>query len=80
MAWQIDAMCPPLSEEKEARNYFWSVWEMMLDVARSPDVDIEIHRDLVRIIESLSQCAKGDLHVWGVCIYPYSRHLDPEPY
>jgi hypothetical protein len=44
------------------------VWEIMLDIARSPDVTSEIHEGLVGILERLRQCAKGELNVWGVSI------------
>jgi Protein of unknown function (DUF3632) len=45
------------------------VWEIILDVATSPDVTSEIHEGLVGIPERLQQFAKGELNVWGVSIH-----------
>lgn len=68
-ARQLNNYCPPLDQEKEANAYLWMVWEIMLDIARSPDVKCEVHICLVKILEMLRQSAKGDLNVWGVSIH-----------
>ena len=67
-ARQLDSSCPPLEQENEAGDYLWMVWEIMLDIAQSPDVASEIHERLVGILASLWQCAKGDLDIGGVSI------------
>ncbi|KAI1077797.1 hypothetical protein F5B20DRAFT_550415 [Whalleya microplaca] len=64
-ARQLDDCCPPLERKEEVHNYLWTVWEIMLDTARSPDVSDEIQERLVSILESLRLYAKGDLDVWG---------------
>jgi hypothetical protein len=71
---QLDSSCPPLGQEKETNDYLWMVWEIMLDIARSPNVTSEVHKRLVSILESLRQSAKGDLNVWGVSIHQIDSH------
>jgi hypothetical protein len=73
-ARQLDNCCPLLEQEKETNDYLWMVWEIMLDIARSPDVKSEVHDRLVSIVESLRQCANGDLNVWGVSIQQPGSH------
>jgi hypothetical protein len=65
-ASQLDILCPPLIKDNEAQNYLWSVWDMMLEVAHSPDVTPEIQDRLVSIVQILAQRAKGNLNVHGV--------------
>jgi hypothetical protein len=65
-ASQLDESCPPLERVKEVRNYLRRVWDVMLDIARSPDVTSQIHKRLISILESLRQIAKGDLIVYSV--------------
>jgi hypothetical protein len=65
-ARQLDYFCPPLETRKEASNYFWATWEILIDIARSPEVTPEAHERLVGIVECLGQCAKGEMVVWGV--------------
>jgi hypothetical protein len=60
---QLNDSCPPLAQEEEANNYLWQVWDIMMDIARSPDVTSEVHKRLVAILECLRQCAKGELMV-----------------
>lgn len=67
-AFQIDYFCPPLAEEDKASDYLWAVWEIMVDVVRSPDATSEIHEHLVSILQSLVLIAKGELMVWTVSI------------
>lgn len=68
VAQWLDYFCPPLEQEEEAQDYIWTIWETMLNVARSPDVTSEIHERLVSIVEHLRQCAKGEMDVYGVGI------------
>lgn len=72
-AFQIDSFCPPLAEQKEASSYLWTVWEVMVDIVRSPDATSEIHKHLVSILQGLVLIAKGELVVWNGSID--SRHL-----
>jgi hypothetical protein len=65
-ASQLDILCPPLIKENEAQNYLWTSWDMMLEVAHSPDVTHEIQDRLVSIVQTLEQRAKGNLNVHGV--------------
>ncbi|KAK6452848.1 hypothetical protein FP744_10009099 [Trichoderma asperellum] len=64
-AFQIDSFCPPLAEQKEASSYLWTVWEVMVDIVRSPDATSEIHKHLVSILQGLVLIAKGELVVWN---------------
>jgi len=65
-ARRLDESCPPLEQVKEARDYLWRVWDVMLDIARSPDVTRQVHKRLISVLESLRQIAKGDLIVYSV--------------
>ncbi|RFU25227.1 hypothetical protein B7463_g11119, partial [Scytalidium lignicola] len=67
-AGELDDSCPPLEQKEETSDYLWLVWEIILDIARSSGVTNGIHKNLISILESLRQIAKGDLHVWGVTI------------
>ncbi|RFU28620.1 hypothetical protein B7463_g7724, partial [Scytalidium lignicola] len=64
-AYWLDCSCPPLEQgkETEVEGYFWMIWEIMLDITRSPDVSSEVHQRLIVVLRSLKQCAKGDLNV-----------------
>ena len=55
---QLDNFCPPLEQEKEAKKYLWMLWDIMLNIATSPDVTSEIQNDLVEILQSLRRIAK----------------------
>lgn len=65
-AHQFDISCPPLEQDEEANHYLWTVWRIMITIARSPDVRSEVHIRLVNILEILQQSAKGNLNVYGV--------------
>lgn len=62
-AFQLDCLCPPLEQNEEAADYLWMVWDIMVDIAQSPDVKSEVHDGLVSIVQNLMQCAKGDLDI-----------------
>ena len=66
IAYQLDWLCPLLEEKKEAEYYFWRLWGIIADIARSPGVTDEIQEYLVLILRSLERQAKGDIIVWGV--------------
>lgn len=68
----LDYFCPPLDQEKDAHQYLWTVWYIMLSIAQSPDVTSQVHDCLLRVVENLRHCAKGELNVWGVK-YPSVR-------
>ncbi|UKZ93257.1 uncharacterized protein TrAFT101_008177 [Trichoderma asperellum] len=53
------------AEQKEASSYLWTVWEVMVDVVRSPHATSEIHKHLVSILQGLVLIAKGELVVWN---------------
>ncbi|KUJ09592.1 uncharacterized protein LY89DRAFT_536741, partial [Mollisia scopiformis] len=57
-ASQLDNLCPPLNQNEATLDYLWSVWTLLLDIARSQDVTSEIHTRLVNILEMLWQHAK----------------------
>ncbi|KAK3943111.1 hypothetical protein QBC46DRAFT_422266 [Diplogelasinospora grovesii] len=48
-ARQLDLACLacPLEHQQEAEDYLRMVWEVMVDVVRSPDVTSEIHERLI---------------------------------
>jgi hypothetical protein len=58
-ARQLDALCPPLERDKEARDYIWSVWDIMFDIAASPDATDEVHFSLVAVLRELAQISRG---------------------
>ncbi|KAI5458795.1 hypothetical protein BGZ63DRAFT_52314 [Mariannaea sp. PMI_226] len=67
-AYQLDFFCPPLEEKKEAEDYLWQVWVLMLDIAQSPGVTSEIQGRLISVAENVRRVAKGELwgkRVWG---------------
>jgi len=66
IAYRLDWLCPLLEEKKEAEYYFWRLWGIIADIARSPGVTDEIQEYLVLILRSLERQAKGDIIVWGV--------------
>jgi hypothetical protein len=66
-AHRLDSLCPSLDQKEDARDYLWRTWEIMLDIAGSPDVDDNVHWRLLNVLEELLQCAKGELdekRVW----------------
>lgn len=67
-AYLLDELCPPLEQEEEATDYLWLVWALICKIAESPDVSFEVHKQLVKVLQSVAQCAKGNLRVWGVSI------------
>ncbi|EPE34941.1 hypothetical protein GLAREA_10636 [Glarea lozoyensis ATCC 20868] len=64
-AQQLDAWCPPVDQTEEANDFLWNLWEVMLDIARSPEVTTEVHIGLIRILENLRPFARGMLSVYG---------------
>src|SRR5690348_8872607 len=65
-ARRLDSLCPPLTQEQDARDYLWRTWTILLDIARSPDVQDGVHSRLVSVLEEVQQCAKGELGTEGV--------------
>ncbi|KAK6065697.1 hypothetical protein SCUP234_12458 [Seiridium cupressi] len=63
-ARRIDGHCPPLTETEDAADYLWDVWQVIVDIAMSPDATTEIYDHLVTILQGLTQVAKGELLVW----------------
>ena len=61
-ARRLDALCPPLEHEKDAKDYIWAIWDIMLDVAGSPDIQDQVHHSLVSILRELKLIAKGQLN------------------
>lgn len=62
----LDATCPPLDQHEEILNYLWMIWDIMTDIARSPDVESAVQESLIRVLESLRFFSRGDLTFWGV--------------
>jgi len=60
-AHHIDSRCPPLTEQKEASSYVWALWEVVVMVARNPNVTGEIHAHFVKILQGLGQISKGEM-------------------
>ncbi len=52
-------LCPPSAKQEEASDYLWAVWEVMVDVVRSPDATSEIHEHIVSILQGLALVAEG---------------------
>lgn len=68
-AIQLDALSPPLDQYQDAQDYMWAIWEIMMDIAGSYDVKPSIQQGVIRIIEELQQIAKGDVAIYGVCLF-----------
>lgn len=69
-AFQLDRLCPPLGYEEEAGAYLWILWEVILDIARTPDTDNELQQGLVNILQCLKQYAtRGEVIVAEVSLY-----------
>ncbi|EPE27923.1 hypothetical protein GLAREA_04714 [Glarea lozoyensis ATCC 20868] len=64
-AHQFDILCPPLEQVHEANHYLYTLWNVMITIARSPDVTSDIHVQLVGILQILRQTSKGELDVYG---------------
>ncbi|KAF9873945.1 hypothetical protein CkaCkLH20_08679 [Colletotrichum karsti] len=65
VAYYLDGFCPPLEEQEAANNWLWNIWDILLDVARSPDTTAEIQERLISILQALQRCAKGETKVYG---------------
>ncbi|EHL01948.1 hypothetical protein M7I_1896 [Glarea lozoyensis 74030] len=65
-AHQFDILCPPLEQVHEANHYLYTLWNVMITIARSPDVTSDIHVQLVGILQILRQTSKGELDVYGM--------------
>lgn len=69
-ARQLNDLCPPLNRTREANNWMYMVWLVMLDIVADIGSKDTVQEGCVRILEELVQCAKGTMDVWGVsCLY-----------
>ena len=66
-AHYLDVFCPPVDQEKELHEYLWKIWELIFDIAQSPDVTAEIQQRLVSVVETVRECSKGEINIHGVC-------------
>lgn len=75
VAHRLDRLCPPLQDSEEAENYLWRLWVIIIRIARSPDAGSVVQECLVRILEQVRQCVKGDLDTWVVSLHraPFPR-------
>jgi hypothetical protein len=74
-ARQLDSSCPPLAQAKDAGDYIWVVWDIILAAAGSPDVEDEVQWRLLHVMKELRLCAKGELDLgWGVSTLPTLNH------
>lgn len=48
-ALQLDNGSPLLQQGKEAEDYLWMIWEVMVTVSMSPDATSHIHEGVVSI-------------------------------
>ncbi len=60
-ARHLDTLCPPLEYDQEARDYIWSVWDVMFSIAASPDATDQVHFALVAVLQALKQKTRGHL-------------------
>lgn len=60
-AGRLDALCPPLESDQEARDYIWGVWEVLFYIAASADVPDQVHFSLVAVLQELQQKTRGQL-------------------
>lgn len=67
-ALQLDFFCPPLAQGGEVTAYLWAIWDVVIDVVRSPDTTSEIHEHIVSILQSLIPIRKGEILAWNVSI------------
>lgn len=64
----ITEICPPLDQGTEVYTYVWMVWQLIFDVAQSPEVPVEVQQRLVRIIQILERMEKGILIIRFVSV------------
>lgn len=58
-ARQIDKRCPPIEDTEKTAEYVWMLWDIMLDIASSPDVTIQIQERLVSVVSELQTIDRG---------------------
>lgn len=58
-ARQIDERCPSLEDTEQTAEFVWRLWDIMLDIASSPDVTSHIQERLVSVVLELKQIDKG---------------------
>ncbi|KAK4238195.1 hypothetical protein C8A03DRAFT_33801 [Achaetomium macrosporum] len=56
---RLDSLCPPLEQGDDAGNYIWRMWEIMLGIAESLDVDDEVYWRLLSVLQELERNAYG---------------------
>lgn len=67
-ARRLDALIPPLEEEEETGDWLYRTWDLMVDLAISPDSTSHVQERLMEVLENLQQRAKGTIMVDGVSL------------
>lgn len=64
----LDRLCPPTQTPDEVETYLWTLWELLLHVARTVpyDTDRPGQETLVAILDKLRQLQSGTVKIWGV--------------
>ncbi|KAK8016828.1 hypothetical protein PG993_015017 [Apiospora rasikravindrae] len=65
-AFQLDDKCPLLDAKDDIYMYLTCLWEVIIDMARSPSVSDEVQGYLVTIVDALQNCDMGDIDVFEV--------------
>lgn len=61
-ARKIDQSCPPFEESEssgQTAEFVWMLWDIMFDIASSPDVTTEVQQQLVSIVLELRKIDRG---------------------
>lgn len=66
-ATQLDAWCPPLDQDPDARNYIWAICDLVMYIVESHEVTPDIQEGVIRILRALQQIPKGTVNVFGAC-------------
>lgn len=66
-ATQLDAWCPPLDQDPNAKNYIWAIWDLVTYIVESHEVTSEMQDGVIRLLHTLQQIPKGTVNAFGVC-------------
>ncbi|KAF6808982.1 hypothetical protein CMUS01_13772 [Colletotrichum musicola] len=64
-ARRLHALIPPFDEEEETGDWLYRTWDLMVDLAISPDSTSHIQERLMSVLENLQQRAKGTIMIDG---------------
>ena len=66
-ATMLDDLCPPThASDDDMEGYLWNVWNLMVQIAISPNSTDSMQECLVKVIQCLATIAKGQVTIYGV--------------